>query len=152
VNDNRGLTTFEVLVSFIIISVIVSLCLPNLKKTLEGVRTRHAVRNLQYILRSARALAIADRVPYKVKFETHLEAILVERVYPEGEVSSMYPLPCKIDELKIQRFDDTHPPFVFFPKGTSSGGEVIIQTQDSTKYKIAVNQYTGKIKVVKEEL
>lgn len=66
----NGLTLIELLITVVIIGIIMSAAFPHFQRTFEKSSFNSAGRNISSTLRYARSLAISDKEPYGVNFDT----------------------------------------------------------------------------------
>lgn len=149
--SERGFSLLELLVVIIIMGVISALALPSFSKFLENIEMRKSIRSLSSILRFARSRAIQEGASHKVNFEE--KGLWVSKedrdgryIRLEGKRGANIILP----ELEVAPLSEGNEASItFYPKGTSSGGEIILEVRNEQAYRITVERITGKIRVEK---
>ncbi len=129
--SDKGFTLAEILIVLFIMGLAAGLAVVGFGKIHDNTLFREALRNVQAGARQARMLAIARREP--VSLISNGNSFWIEkegRLY--GRKTAM-PGKSRISDSRI----------VFFPKGDSSGGSVVIKGPDEKSYEFEVDRLTG---------
>lgn len=71
--NNKAFTFVELLVVVILLSVVSALAIPNFRNTYYNFLLTETSHNLTYLMRYAQASAIAERVNYRLNFDTQYQ-------------------------------------------------------------------------------
>jgi general secretion pathway protein H len=144
--NTKGFTLIELIVVIIIIASICALALPNSGKILENIKVRSTVRQICALLNYARGQAVISATNYKVNYNVNQKSCWITKkindsyVRLKGRAGKTLFIPKEVSfETKIDSI-------TFYPKGTSSGGEIIIED-----FHIVVDEITGIVEVIREQ-
>lgn len=151
-----GFTLIELLVVIILIGVVSAVTFPRLTGLMSGRKLMRVAAEMAAYLDYVRARSVAEKRIYEVKFEprenryraTWKGDTMIEerewRVLPE-EVT------IKNVDLKERRTGREGPVIRFYPRGNSSGGEILLETERNDEATVLVKSYTGRCRVTREE-
>ncbi len=162
--NNKGFTLLELLVVLIIISLMSALVGPRLAGSLTSMNIKTASRKVSASLRYARSKATSERITYISVFDFDKNRLMI---MPCEETSDEIPGIChdedSMSKSKVYnlpegvRFENPDPgseaddpdifQIVFYPSGTSSGGEVIIVGERKKRYTVSVDFITGTVRL-----
>jgi general secretion pathway protein H len=137
-SEKEGFTLLELVVVLFIIAVAAGLVAVAVGKSFEKAVLRDEAMRLRNTLRHARELALLERTPSLVKLDSEQNAYWIE--LNEAKQGSVHALPRNV----ALRTDGE---VAFFPKGQSSGGEVLIEDENKRGYIIEVDPVTGEPKL-----
>lgn len=126
----EGLTLIELLVVIIIIGIMIGLALPTFSKFRDKGRLKEAAREIASFLNSAREKAVMERIICEVRF-----SLEEGRCWIENGATITLPLNTTIKEFISTKEDS----IVFYPKGGSSGGKIIIEGENRDRYAIIID-------------
>ncbi len=142
--NKKGFTLIELIAVVTIIATIYALVLPNLGRVLTNIKVRSTVQQVSALLNYARRQAVVHGTNYQVNFEkkscwlTKKEDDSYVRL--NGREGKTLFIPEEID------FKTEIESITFYPKGISSGGEIIIED-----FRIVVDEVTGIVEVLREK-
>lgn len=151
----RAFTLLELLVVLVIVSVVSAWVVPRMLASLPGVELKSAARAVASSLRYARSQAVFETTPYAAAVDGPRGLLVVAPLEgPEApERRRVYELPDGIEARVVDgeaAEDDTGTERVlFFPRGDSSGGRVVLRDPRQREYAIAVDPITGTVEVVR---
>ena len=172
----RGFTLLELLVVLVIISLMSVLVVPQLTGSLAKTNLQTASKKISASLRYARSRAASEKITYVAIFDFEKDRLsimtgrtgmtgmtgqeaqtgeTIEQDLGDGEEpvirSKSYDLP---DGVKLEKavsgeneIDSGLFQIVFFPTGSSSGGDVILTNDRGKRYKISVDFITGIVRL-----
>jgi general secretion pathway protein H len=139
-----GFTLLEILVVLIIATLLFTLIPPLFSGALPGVKLKGAARDLVVVLRATRSQAIITNTEQTLHHDMETRAYRVgsgkPATLPDGITISIQP------HASASGLDTTHQTVSFFPDGSSSGGQLLLQG-GSRSYKLDVDWLTGKIRI-----
>ena len=139
-----GFTLLEILVVLVIATLLFTLIPPLFSGALPGVRLKGAVRDLAVVMRDVRSQAIITNTEQTIHIDTETQAYHVgsgkPSALPEGVTITMQP------HAEETRLETAQPYLRFFPDGSSSGGQFILQ-DGSRSYQLDVDWLTGAIQI-----
>ena len=165
--DKRGYTLLELLVVLVIIILASAFVVPRLGSSLGNLSIKTAAKKLSASLRYARNSAVSEKVTYVTLFNIDDNRILV---IPEKEnvdeslqnsssdeerqskASLTYELPPDIKIEKTMTFSgevvsDSFS-ILFFPNGSSTGGEITLISEKDRRSRVLVDMVTGSVKIL----
>ena len=149
----RAFTLLELLIVLLLVGIASALVVPRMVASLPGVQLKSAARAVAASLRYARSQAVFETVPYAAALDGR-RGILVVEPAEAGEVPAkrrVYELPEGIEARVLDgeaAGEDTEERGVlFFPRGDSSGGRVVLRDPRQREYAITVDPITGTVEV-----
>ena len=161
-----GFTLFELLVVILIISLISALVVPRMAASLPGVQLKSTARAVAASLRYARSQAVFESTPYVAIFDNNQRLLAVEpmeepidaedldrfRAILNGPpLHKVYEFP---DGIDCDAFNNSGAdqdrdvfPILFFPRGDSTGGKIVLKNVRRKQYAIAVDTITGTVEI-----
>ena len=149
----RAFTLLELLIVLLLVGLASALVVPRMVASLPGVQLKSAARAVAASLRYARSQAVFETVPYAASLDGRRGLLVVEPAEePEApERRRVYELPEGIEARVLDgeaAGEDTEDRRVlFFPRGDSSGGRVVLRDPRQREYAITVDPITGTVEV-----
>ena len=163
---SRGFTLFELLVVMLIISLISALVMPQMTASLPGVQLKSATRAVAASLRYTRSRAVYESTPYIAIFDNSQKLLAVEpieapmdaaesegirKILNMSELENVYKFPEGIEFGVLESTEtDEDPdvfPIIFFPRGDSTGGKIVLENLRRKQYTITVDTLTGSVEI-----
>jgi general secretion pathway protein H len=155
----RGFTLLEMVVVVAIMGLIVALALPGLGDGLRRWRLQAAVREFATLAKFTRNQAVAGRTSLSMILDRSRSVYWLDR--PEAGVPTpeqamergirVYALPATIrfGAISVGGGDPglERIPILFYPRGSSTGGEIQIRDDRGRTYAITVDTMTGQSRV-----
>jgi general secretion pathway protein H len=161
-----GFTLFELLVVILIISLTSALVLPRMAASLPGVQLKSTARAVAASLRYARSQAVFESTPYAAIFDNRQKLLAVEpmeepidaaesdrfRAILDGsKLHKVYEFPDGIECAAFNNSDADQDgdvfPVLFFPRGDSTGGKIVLKNVRRKHYAITVDTITGTVEI-----
>lgn len=163
---NKGFSLIEMVIVLVIASFILATVTPSLFKSLANLEQRTAINKLTTTLRYARSQAVTMKQPYQVYLDLTSYSYWLAPVEGPDPASSSNPakeieVPATATpleaQLKIEKvllgpkkeITSGTAAIVFYPRGDSSGGEIILKDSYNILHTIVVDPLTGKVKLKK---
>jgi len=162
----NGFTLLELLVVLVIVALASALVGPKLVGSMSNLNLRTASKKISASLRWARSQATSESATYTAVFDFDKNRVSVVNVQEESEKdpeespagdeedpvkSRSYNLPDGVSLEKAlsgeEEFDSGVFEMVFFPSGSSSGGDVILANDRGNQYSISVDFITGTVRL-----
>jgi general secretion pathway protein H len=161
---NKGFSLIELMVVLILISLSIALVTPSLSRLSRTIELKGAAKKVSTILRYCRSEAVNKRKVYQTLFDSNSREVRVQSMTLKEEkdekkeekvTQKTYALPegirmKEVDNPSSQSPSDS-PSIEFYPNGGSSGGTILLDSEDRTGYKIKVDFLTGMVKVERAE-
>lgn len=139
-----GFTLLEILVVLVIATFMFTLIPPLFSGALPGVKLKGAARDLAVVLRDTRSQAIISNTEQTLHLDRETWSYRVGDgkpvTLPEGISVTIRPHAAETGLSATQQS------LSFFPDGSSSGGEIILQGGDRS-YRLDVDWLTGNIRI-----
>ena len=143
---SRGFTLFEVLVVVALMAIIASLTAPMVVRAISGAEAQVSARHVAAMLRKTRAQAIVENRDLVVHVDVDDRSIRLGDEAPEilpGNVN------LRVYSARSEQQDEARAGIRFFPDGSSTGGEIVLQDAKSV-YHVRVEWLTGQVAIVKD--
>ena len=161
-----GFTLLELLVVILIVSLISALVLPRMAASLPGVQLKSTARAVAASLRYARSKSVFESTPYVAIFDPTRKLLAIEPmekpieadeldsfrvILDTSKLHKVYQFP---DEIELAVFDNRDAdrdrdlfPILFFPRGDSTGGKIVLQNLRGRRYALTVDPITGAVEI-----
>ncbi len=158
-----GFTLMELIVVVTILGIAVSFILPSFGRGLDHWRLRGAVREVATLIKFARTQSVASMRPLHVVLDRSRSLYWLDNAdgpvvtdSPQAERKvRLYALPdgVRFGEVGGGGFamDEERFRIIFFPRGSSSGGEVQLVDEKGRAYQISVDSVTGRAGIARGE-
>jgi len=160
---SRGFSLLELLVVILLISLISAVVMPRMAASLPAVQLKSTARTVAASLRYARSKAVFESTPYVAVFD-HTQRLLAVQPMEEPiefseldklreilNTSRVYELP---DGIEFGVFDNSGADedrdlfsILFFPRGDSTGGKIVLQNLRGRQYALTVDPITGAVEI-----
>lgn len=142
---SRGFTLLEVLVVVALMAVIASLAAPLLVRAVSGMEAQVSARQVAATLRKSRSQAIIENRDMAVTVGVDDRSIRIG-----GDAVEKLPdnVRVRIYSARSEQEDENTAGIRFFPDGSSTGGEIVLQDGKSV-YHVRVEWLTGQVAIVK---
>jgi type IV fimbrial biogenesis protein FimT len=145
-NNERGFTLLELIVTLIVIALAVGLTVPAIGRSTESIRVRAEVAGFSAMLRHARERAIVTRTAQAVVIDPGERRVSRLAGGPDGEVRETRQLP---ERLSVEAEPPPALTVRFEPQGASSGGDFRLSS-GSIAYRVTVDALTGRVRSVRQ--
>lgn len=153
--NQSGMTLIELTIVAVLIGVLASMAVPRWLDYIPQLRTKTAVRNAVSMLREARSLAVAQKIPYGVHFDCNegrcvLFANTCDPVNPLFTDADSVLLHNELGLDVCMNYTSFHDNSVVFdPSGAASSTGTILMNSGNyqSMFTIEVLQATGKVKL-----
>ena len=161
-----GFSLLELLIVLGLIGLLVAITAPSISRSAASVRLKAATKKTAAVFRYARNEATARKGPYWVVIDREESWIaVVDRPLNAGEgedrfekamVASSegaqlyeYPESVVIGDVTVgeDKKVDAQGAFVFYPNGSSSGGEVVLQLDEVRLYTVSLDFITSTVSI-----
>ncbi|MBF0226090.1 MAG: GspH/FimT family protein [Desulfobacterales bacterium] len=154
--NNKGFTLIELIVVLIIIAVSSALVAPRFLSSFSNINLRTAVKKISASLRYARNIAISQKKNIKVVFDLENKKVFISsettRIFSDIDEMQkndpefrFYSLP---DGVSIKNTNEINFfEVIFFPKGSNTGGEIMLENEHGKTITIKINYILGTIKI-----
>jgi len=161
-----GFTLFELMVVILIVGLISALVMPRMAATLPGVQLKSTARAVAASLRYARSKAVYESTPYMAVFDSaqnFLAVEPVERPMDSAELNDLretlnssglekvYEFPDGIEFRVLNNSgnaEDTELfPVLFFPRGDSTGGRIVLENLRRRQFAVTIDPITGMVEI-----
>lgn len=139
-----GFTLLEILVVLVIATFMFTLIPPLFSGALPGVKLKGAARDLAVVLRDTRSQAIISNTEQTLHLDMETQVYRIgsgkPALLPDGINITIQPHAAETG------LDTTQQSLSFFPDGSSSGGQIILQGENRS-YRLDVDWLTGNIRI-----
>ncbi len=161
-----GFSLIEILIVLALIGFLTAVTAPMISRSVSGARLKTATKKTAAIFRYARNEAVAKKRPYWVVVDRDENWIAVvnrplnvgegeERftkkmvVSSEGAELYEYPEQVGIGDTTVGRDEnvDAQGAFIFYPNGSSSGGNIVLQLDESRRYTVSLDFITSTVSI-----
>ncbi len=139
----NGFTLVELLVVMLVFGLLIALAPAAFKRVLPGLELKSAARELAAVFRESRNRAIRDNRATAVVIDVQEKIYQVEGrsfAIPQGFEIQLF-------TAESERLSESSGRIRFFPDGTSTGGRVTLETDD-TAYYIVADWLSGRVEIV----
>ncbi len=154
-----GVTLIEIMTTVVIVGILAAMATPFFERGIEQVRFRSQAKNITSMLRTARSMAISEKIPYGVNFDFSRGLIVMfkDSINPGASQYDAGADPIvDVDSVEVNYAGSytsfTSSSVVFQPNGTASEtGDVEIRYSSQKSYKtgqINVLASTGRCKIM----
>ncbi len=162
-SSTLGFTLIELVVVVTILGITVSLILPSFGRGLHHWRLQGAVREVATLIKFAQIQSVASMRPLHVVLDRSRSLYWLDNAdgpvvtdSPQAERKvRLYALPdgVRFGEVGGGGFamDEERFRIIFFPRGSSSGGEVQLVDERGRAYQISVDSVTGRAGIARGE-
>lgn len=164
---SRGFSLLELLLVVALVGLVSALVAPSVSNSLTSVRLKTSAKKTAATLRYARNQAVFKKKPFWVLVDKEVSglAVLDELVEPDSDETEeprddpedafaslpssakvfLYPEGVLIESVSIGDLEiaDSQSVFIFYPNGSCSGGEIVLQADSSRSYRIGLNAVLG---------
>ncbi len=139
-SDQRGVTLIELMAVLFILAIASSVVGLSIGRSLDKAAIREEAARLRSALRYARELSLVERIPVTFVVELDRGEYWIEK----GE--ERYGRSIRISEkMEISGSER----IVFFPKGQSTGGQMMIKDKKKRGYAVEVDKVTGEARLTR---
>jgi general secretion pathway protein H len=141
IKTKKGFTLLELLIVLLLMGLMLALVGPQITIGLSAITLKSSAKRIATTLNYARGQAIVKKTPYQVSFNNETGTYWVA----EKSRSSKQDQSSPIKELELPetiKIKDKGS-VIFYPNGSSSGGEIIIINEKEKGYLIRVDIITG---------
>jgi general secretion pathway protein H len=131
--SQTGFTLLELLLVLFIIGLAGSVVMFSGSRLQEKTMFNTEARKLYLTVKHAREISILERRDIVFKVDAESKGYWID--YGDDRTSEIYSIP--------QKFTITGEEILFFPKGNSSGGEIVMDNGKGQKYEVAVDPALG---------
>ena len=153
--NKRGFTLIELLLAVFVLSVIISLSIPNFSKSFKRLELKRTAEDIVYLVRWAQSRAVHEGVEYKLVFIDDARSYQVLRgEVSEGQHSQNFssisshmgrvfkiPISVKVDDTQVVKI---------YPDGTLDKVRLRLQGQDENSLLISSMEQRGKMFILEE--
>jgi type II secretion system protein H len=163
-NKKNGFTYLELVVVILVIAVLSSVTLPSMRGVFIGSKLKTTARELYTMLKYAQGAAIFQRKiielridtaqnKYKLVLDNEGEKKVRERKY--SRIESVVQLPREVVFAMVNTPVTTKKKqelksILFYPDGSSSGGEITLISKNNRKFSIFIYPSTGFVELIDE--
>ncbi len=144
-SQNHGFSLLELMIVLAIIGLIMAVAAPAFNAAMPGLETKSAVRQLNAVLRYARATAMTSGEDSQVILD------LEQHVFYLIDEEKRYHLPenltVDIESVESEKISETISGFRFFSDGSSTGGRISLK-REGWHYDIDIDWLSGRIEVL----
>jgi general secretion pathway protein H len=161
-----GFTLFELLVVVLIISLVSALVMPRVAASLPGVQLKSTARAVAASLRYARSKAVYESTPTMAIFDDTQKRLVVESVenpfavaelddireiLDRPNLANVYEFPDGVEFGVLNDNASVEDPemfaIIFFPRGDSTGANIVLENSRRKQYTITVDAITGTVEI-----
>jgi general secretion pathway protein H len=146
--NSRAFSLLELILVLAVLSVSLTIAVPNLAKGLVEREVRTSALGLAALARDLRGRALSDGLPRQLLISAPRNRYIAPKV---REVQ----LPESLKIVSIDGGESVEPDvkrFYFFPNGSSLGGEIVIADNENWfSYSIKLEPLTGRVQVARQD-
>ncbi len=136
-----GFTLLELMVVLALLTLLIGLVLPGLLKSYQREQERSKIRRFLTILRTARSEAVTRHQRVRLAVDVNTGQYHLEGFAGKGILN----LRLEDPHLVWEEIDRRRGYIIFYPDGSSSGGNLVIINSVGKRYRVEVDTITGKI-------
>ena len=159
---SRGFTLFELLIVLFIIGMASALVLPRIAATLPGTQLKSAARAVAASLRYARSKAAYESTPYIALFDSTRKTLAVQsidtaidvtelprikEILSRSDLQRVYAFPQGIDFSVPGQGETDLFAILFYPRGDSTGGKIVLKGVNRKRYTITIDTIMGSVEI-----
>jgi general secretion pathway protein H len=147
---NKGFTLLELIIVLFIVGMAAAFVAPMVVKSLNNLRLKTATKQLSAVLRYARSKAVSTKNTVQVVLDIDNSSYSAGLPLNNAALgSNTFPQDVSFKLVKTggEEHSSGLAQLLFYPKGNTSGGEIIIENTNNRLYKITVDILTGKVKI-----
>jgi general secretion pathway protein H len=144
-NDSLGFSLLELILVLLLLGLSSLIVLPTIDKELRGREVRRSALALAAVARDLRSRALYEGIPQRLTLKVSDNSYFVSR---DREVH--LPSDVKFSQVEGgQTLDQSLRQFIFFPNGSSLGGEIRLSGgRDATSYSVRLEALSGRVDVL----
>ncbi len=157
--SQAGVTLIEILTAVVIVGIMAAMASPYFERGIEQVRFRSQAKNITSMLRTARSLAISEKVPHGVDFNfaSGVITLFKDSINPAASQYDIGADPVIATDSIAANYAGSYTTFttsaiIFQPNGTASeSGDIEIRYYSESSYKtgqVNVLASTGRCKIM----
>ncbi len=150
--QESGFTLVEIIIVMVIIGIAAGLVGVYVGSSSDKLALRTFTKDVSAVLRFARNHAASEKKSYFFAVDKEEGRYkLYSQKANDDEVTNIVidkPIPGGL-EIFVDSEDDVYD-IEFFPRGNSSGGEIMVRSDDGRGYSLSVNRITGKVVLEQE--
>jgi general secretion pathway protein H len=154
---HRGFSLIELILVLLIIGLGAAFIAPAISNSLINLRLKAATKQLSTVLRYARSRAVASKQTMRVliDIDNASYSAQIPKGPEDGEApsgSTAFPADIRFREVTLggEVQDSGQIALLFYPKGNTSGGEIVLENQHGVVYKITIDPIIGKVKIIRQ--
>ena len=142
---SQGFTLLELLAVLLLLTLMLGLAVPTLRRGWEGLRIASGLRQMAGALRTARSLAVAQHQRVRVLVDLEQGTYRLE----DGSRSGYWPRPLRLlDAHLVWENPGARRGYIaFYGDGSSSGGYLALGDPSGRRHFLSVEVITGKVKL-----
>ncbi len=155
---NKGFTLIELILVLLIIGLGTAFIVPTVANSLVNLKLKAATRRLSTVLRYARSRAISSKETMYVVIDIDNASYATQVPNPEASAEELpgsiaFPKNIRFKEVRVGEEVQTSGKIqlLFYPKGNTSGGEIVLENNRGRMYKITIDPILGKVKITSLE-
>jgi general secretion pathway protein H len=144
-NDRLGFSLLELILVLLLLGLSSLIVLPTIDRELRGREARRSALALAAVARDLRSRALYEGIPQRLTLKVSDNSYFVSR---DREVH--LPSDVKFSQVEGgQTLDQSLRQFIFFPNGSSLGGEIRLSGgRDATSYSVRLEALSGRVDVL----
>ena len=143
-DDVKGFTLIELLIVLVIMSLLLSLVPPLLSSVMPSVTLKATANDLYHDIKYVRNMAILKGRQTSLTFNPLTNSYSSDYKDSGAEVSLPGDVRLAVKSIAVNDFNDNHSEIKFFVDGSSTGGLILLSTEDNN-FSIDVDWLTGKV-------
>ena len=144
----KGFTLVELLIVLVIMSLLLSLVPPLLSNVMPSVTIKATANDLYHDLKYVRNMAVLNGRQSSIVIDTVNNSYSSESKDNGKIINLPSDIKITVENAQLQQLTEENQTISFFADGSSSGGVVLLNTDDQI-FTITVDWLTGKVSLVK---